>query len=88
MNGRSGIRVCNRIWYALGIETVSMVLIRLDHAEQGIKGRPGVWKLEVRMDSVGVSLHEQQIGIVGKRVRAYYDTVETIGIRWMVYPRC
>ena len=31
-----------RIWYGLGIETISMVLISLDHAEQGIEGKPRV----------------------------------------------
>ena len=62
------------------METISVVLISLDHAGQGIKGRPGVWKLEVWMDSAGVSLHEKQVGIISERRRAYYDTVETIGI--------
>ena len=51
-----------------------------DHTKQGIKDRPGVWKLEVRVDSAGVSLHEKQIGIFGKKIRAYHDTLETIGI--------
>ena len=72
--------ICYRIWYGLGIETISMVLISLDHAEQGIEGRPGVWKLEVWVDSAGVSLYEKQVGIVRERIRAYYDIVETIGV--------
>ena len=62
------------------METISVVLISLDHAKQGVEGRPGVWKLEVWVDSAGVSLHKKQVGIIGKRIRAYYDTVETIGI--------
>ena len=80
VSGRSEIGVCYRIWYGIGIETISMVLISLDHAEQGIEGRSGVWKLELRVDSAGVSLHERQIGIVDERICAYYDTEETIGI--------
>ena len=76
----SGIGICYRIWYGLGMETISMVLISLDHVEQGIEGRPGVWKLEVWVDSAKVSLYEKQVGIVGERIRAYYDIVETIGV--------
>ena len=53
------------------METISGVLISVDHAEQGIETRPGVWKLEVWVDSAGVSLHEKQFGIVGERIRAY-----------------
>ena len=66
----SGIKICYRIWYGLGMEAISVVLISLDHAEQGIKCMPGVWKLEVWVDSARVSLHEKKVGIVGKRIRA------------------
>ena len=55
---RSMIGICYRIWYELERETISMVLISLDHAEQGIKDRSEVWKLDVWVDSAGVILHE------------------------------
>ena len=35
MSGGSGIRSCYRIWFGLGIETISVVLINLDHAKAG-----------------------------------------------------
>ena len=42
VSGRSEIEICYRIWYGLRMETINVVLISLDHAEQGIKGRPRV----------------------------------------------
>ena len=71
-SGKSGIWICNGIW----IKGIGVVLISLDHVGQGIKGWLRVKKLEIRVDSMGICLHEKQVGVVGVRVRS----VEAIGV--------